>query len=75
MSDVIHKQSRKQDQDKDTAHALQGLHPHIFDIQSIFLVKAIGVFDLGAIAPFSVHGFGIVGGMDGHVGDQDQIVV
>jgi hypothetical protein len=62
VSDMIHKQSREQDRGEDTTHALQGLHPYTLNIQSSFLIKAIGVFNLGAMAPFSVHGFGIVDG-------------
>ncbi len=33
------------------------------------------MFNLGAITPLSVHSLGIVRGMDGDVGDQDQIVI
>ena len=75
VSDMVYQQRRKQDQDEDTAHTFQGVDLHTFDIQTIFLVKAIGMFDLGAITPLSIHSLGIVCGMDGDVGDQDQIVV
>jgi hypothetical protein len=54
VSDMIYQQSRQQDQDEDTAHTLQGVHLHTFDIQTIFLIKAIGMFNLGAITPLSV---------------------
>lgn len=67
MSDMIHKQRCKQDQDEDATHPFQSLHSHIFHIQSIFLVKAIGMFNPRAIPPFSVHSLGIVGGMNWHV--------
>jgi hypothetical protein len=68
VSDVIHKQRRKQDQDEDATHALHGLHAHIFDVQSVFLVKAVRVLNLRAKAPLGVHGFSIAGGMDGQDG-------
>ena len=43
VGDMVHKQSGEQDEHEDPPHALQGLHPHIFDIQAIFLVKAVGM--------------------------------
>ena len=58
VSDMVHEESRKQDQDEDTAHTFQRLHPHVFDIQALFLIEAIGVCDLGPIARLSVHSLG-----------------
>lgn len=75
MSDVIHKQSRQHNQDEDAPHAFQGMHPHNFDIQAVFLVEAIRVFNLGTMVPLGVHGFGIGSGVDGDVGEQDQITI
>ena len=45
---------------------------HVLDIQAIFLIRAIGMLDVGTIAPFGVDGLCLVSGMDGHIGDQDQ---
>ena len=66
VGNVVDEQSGKQKQDEDAMHAFPGLHPHIFDIQSIFLVEAIGMFDLRTIASFSVHSLGIVEGINWH---------
>lgn len=74
VSDVVHKQGSKQDEHEDPPHALQGLHPHVLDIQAIFLVEAVGVFDLGSVSPFSVYGSGVSGGVNGHIGEQDYVV-
>jgi len=75
VSDMIHKQRCNQDYDEDTTHALHGLHTHVFDIQPIFLIKAIGMFNLRTMAPLGVDSFGIMGGMDWYVGDQNQSAV
>ena len=53
VSNMIHKQGRNHDQDKDATHTLQGLHTHIFDIQPILLIKAIGMFIRSARCPLS----------------------
>ena len=74
MSGVIHKKSRNEEQDKDTAHAFQGTHTHLFNIQASFLVETIGVFELWTVAPLLVYGFGITGCEDRHIGEQNQVV-
>ena len=68
MVDVIDKQRCYQNQYKDAAHTFYGLHPHVFDIQSIFLIKAIGVFDLRAVAPLRVDSSCILGSLDRYSG-------
>ena len=74
MSDMIDKQGSKKDKHKDTPHALHSLDSYIFDIETIFLVKAVGMLDLGPVAPFGVYCFGTSGGVNRYVGEQDQIV-
>ncbi len=59
MGDMVNAQSGQSDQDEDPSHARQGLYPDVFNIQALFLVKAIGVLDLGAIAPLRENGLGI----------------
>lgn len=71
---MMHKQSGEQDQHEDAPHTFQRLHAHVFDIQAIFLVEAVCVFDLASMAPFGVHRFGIGRGVNGYVCDQDQVV-
>ena len=72
---MIHKQSRDEEQDKDTVHTCQGAHTQLFNIQTIFLVEAIGVLDLWTMAPLSVHVFSITSREDRHVGDQNQVTL
>jgi hypothetical protein len=62
VSDVIHKQGCEQDQDEDATHTFYGLHAHVFDVQSVFLVKAVCVLNQWAKAPLGVHGFSIAVG-------------
>ena len=47
-TDVEHKLGGEQDQDKQAAHAFQTLDAQVFDIQSLFLIKAIAVFNATA---------------------------
>jgi hypothetical protein len=55
VSDMVDEESREQDQDEDTTHPFQRLYPYVFDIQSIFLIEAIRVFDLRPMAPLRVQ--------------------
>jgi hypothetical protein len=46
---MIHKQSCHQHQGEDAPHTFQRLDSHIFYIESIFLIEAVGMLNLGAI--------------------------
>jgi hypothetical protein len=72
---MIHEQRCNDDQSEDTTHMLHGLHAHVFNVQAVFLVKAIRMLDLRAITSLSIHRFGVASREDRHVGDQDQIAV
>ena len=54
-SDHEHNLSRKQDDRKQAAHAVEGMNAHIFDIQTLLLVKAIAMFDAGTQSPVIVN--------------------
>lgn len=43
-----------QNQSKDAAHALHRMDPEIFDIQSLFLIEAVAMFDATAQAPIGI---------------------
>ena len=45
LIDAVHEQCGEQDQDRDAAHAFEGADAHVFDIEALFLVEAVGVFD------------------------------
>lgn len=75
VSDVIDKQGSHQDQRKDATHPLEGLHTHVFDIQPSLLVKAIGMFDPGPVAPLGVHGLGVCSSTHRDVGEQHEVAV
>ena len=75
VSDMIYEQGSHENQHEDATHPFEGLHAHVFDVQPILLVKAIGVFDLRPVTPLSVHRLGICCGADGDVGKQDEIAV
>jgi len=47
-TDVEHKLRGEQDQDKQATHAFQAFDSQVFDIQSLFLIKAIAVFNATA---------------------------
>jgi hypothetical protein len=72
---VIDEESRQQDQDEDTTHTFLGAYLNVFGIQTIFLVEAIGMFDLRAKAPLGIYGLTMLGGVNREIGDQDQIAV
>jgi hypothetical protein len=43
---LIDEQPSQQNKDKDAVHTFEGMDAHIIDSQAIFLVEAIGMFDL-----------------------------
>lgn len=66
--------SQKRDHEKAT-HPFQRLHTHVLDVQSLLLVKAIGMFDPRSVPPLGVHLLSVSGGVDRNVGEQDKILV
>jgi len=75
VSDTMHKQGCQEDHHEEATHPFDGLHAHIFDIQPILLVKAVGVLDARPVPPLGIHCLGLCGGTDRDVGEQDQIAV
>ena len=72
---VVDKEGCQQDEDEDPAHALQGVDAPIFDIQSLFLVEAVGVLNAGTAASLGVHLLGDLGVMDRDVGQQNDLAL
>jgi len=70
---MVHEQGSHENQREEATHTFESLHPHVFDVQPILLVKAIGVFDTRPVTPLRVHRLGICCGADGEVGEQDKI--
>jgi hypothetical protein len=66
--------SRQEDQCEETAHTVPGSNAHIFDIQALFLIKAIAVFDPAAQPPIFVDLLDAVDGLQRDIGDQDQLL-
>ena len=66
---------RQQDQDKETAHAFQRLDPHIFHIQTFFLIEAIAMLDVAALAPVAVDLTDNPSIQQRDVGQQDQVML
>ena len=59
--DVVDKQ--RPGEGEDMPHAFRGSHLHPFDIQSVLLVEAVDVFDLGGTTtPFDIDRSSIFGG-------------
>jgi len=75
VCELIDEQGRHENRREDATPPLEGLHTHVFDVQPILLVKAIGVFDLGPVAPLSTHALGLCGSTDRDAGEQDEIAV
>ena len=73
VGDVVDKQGGEQDEHKDAAHAFDGLAAHVFDIEALFLVEAVGVFDMWAAAPLGVHLLRHFRGDQRDVGEQDNL--
>jgi hypothetical protein len=73
--DVIDEESCQQDQDEDTTHTFQGAYLNVFGIQTVFLIEAIGMFDLRAKAPLGIYGLSMAGCVNGDIGDQDHLAV
>ena len=74
-SDRGSRQTGQQDQGEDAAHAFEGLDAHVFDIEALFLVKAVSVLDVRAAAPLGVDLLGDLGVLDGDVGEQNDLTV
>ena len=72
VSDVVYEQRSHEDQREDATYTFESLHPHIFDVQPILLVKATGVFDLWPVTSLGVYCLGICGIVDGGVCEQDK---
>jgi hypothetical protein len=51
-------QRGEQNQDKEATHGFQQSHTHILDIQALFLLEAVGVFNLGAQLPLLIAPLG-----------------
>lgn len=64
--------SGKQDHDEEPPHALQGSNTHIFDIQALFLVGAIAMFDPSAQATVFIDRFNLGQVCQRHIGQQNQ---
>ena len=53
----------------------QRFNPHVFDIKTIFLIKTITVFNVATVPPIAIHLANGVRLLQGHVGEQEQVVV
>jgi len=69
LVEMIEKRGSRQDHQKDAPHVVEGVNPQIFDIQARFLVKAIGMFNVRAIAPSDKNGLGIIEGYERAIGE------
>lgn len=75
MVKMIQKGSSNQDHDKHTPHPFEGLHTEVFHIESGFLVKAVGMLNMGPTAPGDKSGLCIVSSKQRAVGEQANIAV
>ena len=75
LVNAVDEEGRQQDEDKDAAHAFQGVDPQILDIQPLLLIKAVGMLDLGPVAPLGIHGLGVFGVGDRDIGEQDKLAL
>ena len=71
--DEVYEQGGEQDQEKKAAHAFEAVDAHVFDIEALFLIEAVGVFDAWPAAPLGVDLFGVLAVGDGDVGQQNDL--
>jgi len=57
------------------AHTVNGLNPHIFDIQTLFLIKAIAMFDASPQTPIVINQLNGRDTGQWDIGNQNQLSV
>jgi len=72
---MVHEQRHHKYKDEDTTHALQSLNSHIFDIEAVFLIKAVGVFNSRAMTPFGIDGSSIPLSIGRYVCEKYQVML
>jgi len=63
------KLGRSQNQGEQPAHPFQGVNAQVFDIQALFLIEAVPVFDPAPQAPVAVDGNGVRFDLEGDIGE------
>ena len=74
-TEVVDDHGGEQDQQEEATHALQLPHAHVFDIQAVRLIEAVGVLDLGTVAPVGRDRLRIECRADGDSGEEDAVAV